>query len=124
MAWLLSEPPKAKADDYSFKDWIYQVWKFLKFSNNTVSVSANYSAKMEDHFIFVNASGGARDVTLPFAKGNRGKEIIIIKIESSGNAVSALPRGTETINGAVSASTSTRTTPIRVISDNSNWILW
>ena len=124
MAWQLSEPPKAEADSFAAKDWLYQVWKFLKFGSNTTAVSVDYSAKMEDKYILMSCAGGARSVTLPFATGNRGKEIIIKKTEASGNAVTATPRGTETIDGAASASTAVRATPIRLVSDNSNWHLW
>jgi hypothetical protein len=79
---------------------------------------------MEDMFILVNAGSGSVTVTLPFAAGNKGKEIIVKKIEASGNSVVAAARGTETIDGAATASTAVRATPIRIVSDNINWHLW
>lgn len=124
MSWQPEQPPKADANSYTAKDWLFQIWKFLKFGSNTVTVTSNYNAKMEDTYILMSAAAGVRTVTLPFASGNNGKEIIIKKTETSGNTVTALPRGTETIDGAASAATALRATPIRLVSDNSNWILW
>lgn len=100
------------------------MFQFLKYGNNVVSVSAAYSAGMTDKFILVNATAGAVNITLPFASGNLGKEIAIIKTDATGNAVTATPRGLETVNGAGSASTTAKLTPIKVVSDNSNWIIW
>lgn len=125
MSWLPSEPPvAADANSYPFKDSILKIYQFLKFNSEVVIVSANYSAKMQDKYICMSAASGNKSVTLPFAFGNKGKEIIIKKTEGSGNSVTALPRGTETIDGFASVATSTRTTPIRLVSDNTNWILW
>lgn len=124
MAWRIDQPPKAQADSWTYKDWVRQLWQLVDFTNTVVRVSANYEAKMSDHFILMNASGGNRQVLLPLASGNLGKEIIIKKTESSGNSVTAIPRGTETIDGASSAATTAMTTVIRLKSDNSNWILW
>lgn len=124
MAWQLSEPPKADPESFAAKDWLFQLWKFLKFGSNTITVSADYNARMEDKYIFVNAASGNKSITLPLATGNNGKEIIIVKVEGSGNSVTGFPRGTETINGSASVSTTTRLAPIRVVSDNSGWILW
>jgi hypothetical protein len=124
MSWQLAQAPKADANSYVARDWLFQLWKFLTFGSNVVSVINNYNALMEDKYILMNASGGVRTVLLPFASSNMGKEIIIKKTEASGNSVTALPRGTETIDGAASAATTTRATPIRLVSDNSNWILW
>lgn len=124
MSWQISEPPKAKPDSFASQDWLYQVWKFLKFGSNTVSTAVNYSAKMEDKYILVDATVGAISITLPTATGNRGKEIIVKKTDATGSTVTALPRGSEAIDGSVSVSTSARATPIRLVSDNSNWYIW
>lgn len=124
MSWQLDQPPKAEANSMTYKEWIFKIWKFLKFDSNVVTVSADYSARMEDKFILMSASTGARVVTLPFASGNLGKVIIIKKTDATANSVTATPRGTETIDTAASAATTARATPIRLVSDNSNWILW
>lgn len=125
MPWLPAEPPvSSDANDYIFKDSILKIYQFLKWDTEVVIVSSDYNARMTDKFVCMSAAAGNRTVTLPFALGNKGKEIIIKKTEASGNSVTALPRGTETIDGAVSAATSARATPIRLVSDNTNWILW
>ena len=124
MAWMLAEPPKAESDSYTFKDWIEQLWKYIKFSSGVVSVTTDYQAKMTDTFILVDATAGNRIITLPFATGNLGKQFIIKKNDASGNTVTAIRRNTETIDGATNVVTATKTTVIRVVSDNSNWFLW
>jgi hypothetical protein len=124
MSWQISEPPKADANSFAARDWLYQIWKFITFNSNITIVSADYNARMEDKYILMSAASGAKNIVLPFATGNSGKEIIIKKTEGSGNSVTATARGTETIDGSASVSTSVRGTPIRLVSDNSNWILW
>lgn len=51
------------------------------------SVSSNYSATKYDDVILVDASGGARTVTLPAASAAIGSAITVKKTDSSTNAV-------------------------------------
>lgn len=124
MAWRIGEPPKAEADSYTYKDWVTKLYQYLSFSSNVISSASNYEAKMTDKYILIDATSGVRTVLLPFAAGNLGKEIVIKKNDASGNSVTALPRGSETIDGAVSVSTTTKLATIKVVSDNTNWYLW
>lgn len=124
MGWRITEPPKADANSYTYKDWIIKVYQYLVNSSLVITTASDYQARMTDKYILVDATGGARTITLPFASTNLGKEIVVKKIDASGNSVFAISRGSETIDGAASVSTATKLATIKVVSDNSNWYLW
>lgn len=64
------------------------------------SKSANYIATADDRTILMDASGGARTVTLPLAATSNRVVLTIKKIDSSANAVTIDGNGAETIDGA------------------------
>lgn len=71
--------------------------------------SANYTATIDDYTILVDASGGAVTITLPAGSGIvPGRIYVIVKTDSSGNAVIIDPAGADTINGASSISITTQ----------------
>src|SRR4030065_132078 len=90
------------------------------------SVTANYTATLNDEVILANATADAVAVTLPTAVGNTGKKFVVKKIDSSVNAVTVDPNGSETIDGQATASVKNLDETIIVVSDGTNWrrLLW
>lgn len=124
MGWLPEEPSlSADANSYVFKNTVQGLWRFSVLNYATKTVTTTYNIKMEDTFVFCNTTSGAFTVTMPLATGNKGKVIIIKRIESSGNAITVARRNTETIDGATSDSIGDLAT-VSYISDNSNWWIW
>lgn len=76
----------------------------MPIRGNTVkSVSASYTAETFDDLIEVDASGGARTITLPTPNMQYGAEFTVTKTDTSANAVTISVAGSgNTINGAAS----------------------
>ena len=91
------------------------------FGQNMKTVTANYSMIWADEAILADASGGAITITLPNPAAYPNYEVMIKKIDSSANAVTIAPHGTETIDGASSLTLSSQNDAKRLRSDGSNW---
>jgi len=89
----------------------------------TTSVTAAYTAILTDHAIACNASAGAFTISLPTAVGINGKEYIIIKTDSSSNAVTVDPSGTETIDGLTVWVLYQPYEWVMIKSNGANWII-
>ncbi len=70
---------------------------------NVATITNDYSAANADFMILCNASANPFTVTLPPA-GAAGLILVIVKVDSSGNAVAVVPWGTDTIEGSASLS--------------------
>lgn len=88
-----------------------------------VSKSADYVATENDQFIAVDATGGARTITLPAAATTRvGKVYTIKKIDSSGNAASVNPNSTELLDGSsTTLDITTQWASITIINNGVSW---
>ena len=73
--------------------------------------------------VFANATSGSIDVTTYAATSNGGRTVTIKKTDSSSNTVSILKAGSETIDGATSATLYHQNEAITLVSDNSNWFI-
>lgn len=70
----------------------------------TVS-SSPYAVRLWDGILKVNATGASRQINLPPAAYFADRRLVIIKTDSSGNAVTAVPDGVEALNGTPSVNT-------------------
>ena len=84
--------------------------------------SANYTASVND-FVGMDATGGARTVTLPTSSGNAGKRIAVKKLDSSSNAVTVDGDSAETIDGAATFDLRQQYDTLVVVSDGTNWVI-
>ena len=73
--------------------------------------------------VFANATSGSIDLTTYAATSNGGRTVTIKKTDSSSNTVSILRAGSETIDGATSATLYHQNEAITLVSDNSNWFI-
>jgi len=89
--------------------------------SNIKTVTANYTMTWADETILADASGGAITVTLPDPAAYPNYEVMIKKIDSSANAVTVAPHGTETIDGASSLTLANQNDAVRLRSDGTNW---
>lgn len=83
---------------------------------STVSVIAT------DHTVFCNATSNAITVNLPQASANNGRILAFVKTDSSGNAVTIDPSGSETINGSATLALSAQWDRCQIQSNGTNWI--
>lgn len=91
------------------------------FSVAYVSKTSAYTATSSDCVISCDASGGAFTITLPTASGIAGRLYRIKKSDTSGNAVTIDPNGSETIDGSSTKSLTTAYDSVDLISDGTNW---
>lgn len=97
--------------------------KFVKWMTNYVSKTATYTASIDDLGIACNCTSGAITINLPTAIGEAGKKYMIWKTDSSGNAVTIDPFGTQTINGATTYTLPSQYSIVSITSDGANWII-
>jgi hypothetical protein len=77
--------------------------------------TADYTLTLNDHAATFDATAAARTATLPaLSTVTAGQEYIVIKIDSSANALTLDGNASETINGAANISTTTQWAALRV----------
>lgn len=91
------------------------------------AVTASYTATVDDDAILVDASGGARVISLPLVATVPGKEFYIAKSDSSTNTVTIDPSGSETIQligGSVvtTVATDVQGNAMRIQADSTKWV--
>ncbi len=74
-----------------------------------------------DVLILVDASAGARTITVYTAIGNKGRKLRVIKTDSSANTVTIDPSGTQTWSGSLTKILSSQWEASDGASDDINW---
>lgn len=87
------------------------------------SVAANATLSDLDSVVLVNATSGAKTITLPSAATVTGKQLKIKKTDASANAVTVTPSGSQKIDGAANYSLATQNKLVCIVSDGSNWFI-
>lgn len=90
-------------------------------TGSTRSFAANVSLTASDGSAFVDASGAPRTITLPPASSVTGRIYTVKKVDASANAVTIDPTGTETIDGASTATISGQYDSLTMQSDGTRW---
>jgi hypothetical protein len=101
MSWQETMPLPSMIDrDPQTRTWAQQI------TGNAIvkSVTTTYSAEATDSTILCNATSAAFTVTLPKAASCKGHVLILKKTDASANAVTIDGNGSETIDGAATAS--------------------
>lgn len=111
--------PLPRTGDLRLDTWA----NLLERDETVVSKTAAYTATATDHTVLCDATAAALTVTLPPAAVNKGKVLVVKKIDASLNAVTIDGHGTETIEGAATVALSTRWASRTVQSDGTNWII-
>jgi hypothetical protein len=111
VAKLEFDPRLPVADDVrSLKSRLYEVLRAIAtavnrlddgYSAATVSVSSNYTVQRGDAVVLVDASGGARVITLQQPAEAKDKRLSVRKVDASANTVTVVPPAGQ-IDGAAS----------------------
>ena len=121
MSWEVSPPALSGSDEYSFRQWLWSLWRHVNYTTAIKSISAAYTAKPDDGIILVDTSGGGVTVTLPLASGLKTKIFQIKETANPGSNVTVARSGSDTIDGATSYTVSGTYAYARFVSDGSNW---
>lgn len=103
-----------------FKNGI-EITKFIVIITSADSPYTPGVTYGDDLAIMCNCSGGAIIVNLPTSVGNAGRVYRIKKTDSSMNAVTIVPSGTEKIDNVSGKTISNENDSYSLQSDNSNW---
>jgi hypothetical protein len=122
--WLASTPSVANAGLINKSNTWAAEQIFTKAERHAyTSVSTATTLDATHNVVDVDASSAAITITLPTAVGINGREYVIRKLDSSGNAVTVDGNGAETINGAATKALSTQYETVHIMSDGANWII-
>lgn len=87
------------------------------------AVSATYTMLSTDQVILCDATSAAFSVTLLPLADCLNKVVEIVKVDSSGHAVTVDGDGTEPINGATTASLASQFSSIRLLGTATRWLI-
>ena len=106
-------------------DLAVQISELERFKGNRiVSINADYSAKPNDTLIWANGTAGGVEVLLPLAKDSPGRQILVVKTDSSSNVVDLDPSPGDTLVFNLNDDLETRDAGILCVSDGlSKWYL-
>lgn len=76
----------------------------------------------KDVLILCDASAGTVTVSLYTAVGNAGRKISVKKTDTSTNSCTLDANGSQTIDGALTASMANQYQNVEIVSDNANWL--
>lgn len=97
------------------------MFKGGNLSLSTTETNANYTVVSTDSLILIDATSANVTVTLPTAANSTGAVYTVKKIDSSGNSVIVDGNGSETIDGAANATTSTQYASFTMQCDGTEW---
>lgn len=81
----------------------------------SVTVTVAYRVLPNDALVRANATGGAFTVTLPAASAVVGQRVTVKRLNAGANAVTVSAQGTDTIDGAASASLTAQYQAVTVV---------
>lgn len=99
MYGLNPSPEYAELDAYPFKRWFSSIYDFVRTRIALKTVTAAYTVEANVFYVRGDATAGAFAVTLPLALNLQGRQILIKKVDASGNAVTVTAAGADTIEG-------------------------
>lgn len=118
---LLADNTSRAINEQDLRDFLYSVLGVTPYVEKT----ASYVATESDEFIAVDATSGAVVITLPAVATTRvGKTYTIKKVDSSGNAASINPSGSEQTDGsATTIDITTQYMAYTIINTGSAWLV-
>lgn len=103
-------------------NWL-QLYRSLQAT--VLSKTANYTVATtdgDDVVVLVDATSGAVTVSLYTAVGNASRKVTVVKVDSSANAVTLDPNGSQTWNGSATKTLSSQWDATDGVSDGANWV--
>jgi len=120
--WVQQPPDAAQPKDFVYRQFFTDVTNYTRSRTRVANITANYSVPADIFYVRADATAGAITVTLPTASDLGGRQILVCKVDSSGNAVTVQRRGTDTIESGTSVTLSAQWDKTLLISnDVSGW---
>lgn len=119
--WLVISAPANTARVNASNAWTKEQLFTYGIRVPYISVSTDTTLTAAHYMVDVDASGGAKTITLPTAVAINGRVYVIRKSDSSGNAVTIDGDGGETINGAGTKALAAQYDTYTIISNGTGW---
>ena len=106
-------------------DPVFRMWKtLLEMDPRVRTVTAAYTADSTDQTILCDATGAAFALTLPATATNKGKILVVKRINSGANAVTVTADGSDTIEGSGTSALAAQYDSLTLQSDGAGlWII-
>lgn len=89
----------------------------------STKTGTTYTITNSDTVIIADATSNSITVTLPVASGSPGYRFFVKRKDATGNTVTIVRSGSDTIDGATSQTLNQQYTSMTVVSDGSNWYI-
>ena len=127
---MIQPVPRGTNIDPILFRWLEEVRHQLNYRFLDIKqITESYTALTTDKIIWADATAGALTVTLPTVAtaydsiAGSGMLLVIVKVDSSGNAVTVDGDGSETINGTATQSLSAQWDNIQLNANGTQWVL-
>lgn len=119
MAYGIDTPPYG-ADITGFYGWFDTVRRWVDSRVKLANKTAAYTVESLVYYVRADATSAGFTVTLPAASSHAGRQILVCKIDSSGNAVTVAAAGSDTIQGSATISLAAQWNKALLISNGNN----
>lgn len=95
----------------------------VDLNSQTITASSYTAGTNDERVIYANAASNAITINLPAASGSEGNFFYIKKIDSTANAVTVNPSGSETLDGELTQIITTQYTSIEIHCNGTAWFI-
>jgi hypothetical protein len=118
----IPKPPVYESEEsFGMKAWFQKIFTHAQSTTKLITTTTSITVQADIYIVRVNATGGARTITLPAAAANEGRVLVIKKIDASANAVTVDGNAAETIDGALTFSLPTQYKAVLLYCNGSGW---
>ncbi len=117
----LQKPPVYESkESFGMQGWFQKTWAAMARKSNIVTKTEAYTVMEDIYHVRANATSAIFTVTLPTALGRDGRQVLITKVDSSGNAVTIAANGSDTIEGSATIALAAQWNKALLISNGNN----
>ena len=123
MAYGIDAPPIIDStESFYFKEWFRKIQTYVLSRTVVTTITASDTVKSNIFHNRVDCTAGVVTITLPTSSTCPGRQILITKIDSGGNAVTVARNGSDTIQGSATISLAAQWSKALLISNgNDGW---
>ncbi len=102
------------------ENWEQSVFQWISRRTGITTQTTTYTVAENIFYVRCNVTSAGFTVTLPLAKGRDGRQIVVKKIDASGNTLTVGISGSDTIQGSATVTTTTQWASWIFISNGNN----
>ena len=90
------------------ENWAQSIYNWITRRTGITTQTTTYTVSENVFYVRANVTSAGFTVTLPLALGRDGRQILVKKIDSSGNTLTVGVSGSDTIEGSTTVTTTTQ----------------